>query len=115
MKDYGKDPRLTLALDMFSYRVVKAVGGFLCALGGADAVVFWGGIGENAPLVRELVCTALRWCGLEMDSEKNRSLIEAEGKLSTENSAFQALVVVTEEGLQIAHECSQSLAEASRS
>jgi acetate kinase len=105
MKDYGKDPRVTLAMDMFSYRVVKAVGAYLAALGGADAIVFGGGIGENTPLVRERVCASLRWCGLEMDAEKNRALIELEGKLSTPGSALQALVVLTEEGLQIAHEC----------
>jgi acetate kinase len=110
MKDYGADPRVTLAMDMFSYRLVKAVGAYLCALGGADAVVFGGGIGENTPLVRERVCAALRWCGLEMDIEKNRTLIDAEGKLSTESSGMEALVVVTEEGLQIAHECSRALA-----
>jgi acetate kinase len=50
-----------------------------------------------------------------MDTEKNRTLIDAEGKLSTSSSAFAALVVVTEEGLQIAHECSQALAGVSRS
>jgi acetate kinase len=105
MKDYGKDPRVTLAMDMFSYRLVKAVGAYLAALGGADAIVFGGGIGENTPLVRERVCACLRWCGLEMDAETNRTLIELEGKVSTAGSTLQALVVLTEEGLQIAHEC----------
>ena len=105
MKDYGKDPRVTLAMDMFSYRVVKAVGAYLAALGGADAIVFGGGIGENTPLVRERVCASLRWCGVEIDAEKNRTLIELEGKVSTACSTLQALVVLTEEGLQIAHEC----------
>jgi acetate kinase len=108
MRDYGKDPRVTLAMDMFSYRVVKAVGAYLAALGGADAIVFGGGIGENTPLVRERVCASLRWCGLEMDAEKNRTLIELEGKLSTAGSTLQALVVLTEEGLQIAHECTHA-------
>jgi hypothetical protein len=51
----------------------------------------------------------LRWCGLNLDPDKNRTLIEGEGKLSTGSSAFEALVVITEEGLQIAHECSQAL------
>jgi acetate kinase len=109
MKDYGKNPKVTLAMDMFSYRVVKAVGAYLCALGGAGAIVFGGGISENTPLVRERVCASLRWCGLEMDPEKNRTLIDVEGQLSTGSSALHALVVVTEEGLQIAHECSQAL------
>jgi acetate kinase len=108
MRDYGKDPRVTLAMDMFSYRVVKAVGAYLAALGGADAIVFGGGIGENTPLVRERVCASLCWCGLEIDAEKNRTLIELEGKLSTAGSTLQALVVITEEGLQIAHECAHA-------
>jgi acetate kinase len=108
MKEYGKDPRVTLAMDMFSYRVVKAVGAYLCALGGADALVFGGGIGENTPLVRERVGDALRWCGFEMDAEKNRRLIDMEGELSTTSSPLRALIVLTEEGLQIAHECNQA-------
>ena len=109
MKEYGKNPRVTLAMDMFAYRVVKAVGAYLSALGGSDALVFGGGIGENNQLVRARVCESLRWCGVEMDTEKNQTLIDVEGKLSTEASAPQALVVVTEEGLQIAHECSQAM------
>ena len=108
MKDYDHDPQVKLAMEMFSYRVVKAVGAYLSALGGADAIVFGGGISENTPLVRERVCSSLRWCGMEMDAEKNRTLIDVEGKLSTGSSALQALVVLTEEGLQIAHECSQA-------
>jgi acetate kinase len=105
MKDYGSDPKVTLAMDMFSYRVTKAVGAYLSVLNGADAIVFGGGISENTPLVRERVCSSLRWCGLEMDPEKNRTLIDTEGTLTIGNSDLQALVVLTEEGLQIAHEC----------
>lgn len=108
MEDYGKDPRVTLAMDMFSYRVVKAVGAYLAVLEGADAIVFGGGISENTPLVRERVCASLRWSGLEMDVAKNQNLIELEGRLSTGGSTLQALVVLTEEGLQIAHECIQA-------
>jgi acetate kinase len=109
MQVYGKDPKVTLAMDMFSYRVSKAVGAYLCVLGGADAIVFGGGISENTPLIRERVCASLRWCGLEIDTVKNQTLIDAEGKLSSDRSRLQALVVLTEEGLQIAHECSRAL------
>ena len=48
-------------MDMFSYRLVKAVGAYLSALGGAYAIVFGGGIDENNTLVRERLCTSLRW------------------------------------------------------
>ena len=105
MKNYGGNPKVTLAMDMFCYRVTKAVGAYLATLGGADAIVFGGGISENTPLVRERVCAALRWCGLKMDPERNHALIDLEGTLTSDGSAFQALVVLTEEGLQIAHEC----------
>jgi acetate kinase len=108
MKDYGKDPRVTLAIDMFSYRVVKAVGAYVSVLGGADAIVFGGGIGENNPLVRERVCVALRWC-LELDEEKNRNLIDREGTITAPSSTVKALVVLAEEGLQIAHECGDAM------
>jgi acetate kinase len=108
MKEYGRDAEVTLAMDMFCYRVTKAVGAYLSALGGADAVVFGGGISENTPLVRERVCSSLLWCGLTMDQEQNRTLNEIEGRISAPGSAFQALVVLTEEGLQIAHECCQA-------
>lgn len=109
MKHYGEDPRVTLAMDMFSYRVVKAVGAYLAAVGGADALVFGGGIGENNQLVRARVCESLHWCGMEMNPEKNQALIDVEGVLSTPGSALQALIVVTEEGLQIAFECAQAI------
>jgi acetate kinase len=105
IKEYGKDANVTRALDMFAYRLVKAVGAYLAALGGADAIVFGGGIGENTALIRERVCNSLRWGGLEMDTEANSRLIEQEGMLTKPSSALQALVVLTEEGLQIAHEC----------
>jgi acetate kinase len=108
MMDYGSDPKVTLAMDMFSYRLTKAVGAYLSILGGADAIVFGGGISENTPLVRDRVCSSLHWCNLQVDREKNRTLIDVEGKFSTASSALQALVVLTEEGLQIAHECCQA-------
>jgi acetate kinase len=107
MRDYDTDTRVRLAMEMFSYRLLKAVGAYLAALGGADALIFGGGIGENTPLVRRRVCEGLRWCGVEMDSEQNRALIDIEGRLSTEASPIQAFVVTVEETLEIAHECSR--------
>jgi hypothetical protein len=63
------------------------------ALGGAQAVIFGGGIAENTLLVRRTVCDGLQWCGLEMDENRNRSLIDIEGRLSNERSAIQAWVL----------------------
>ena len=114
VKQYDSNARVKLAMEMFAYRVLKAVGAYLCALGGADAVVFGGGIAENTMIFRERVCAGLRWCGLEIDEEQNRKLIDIEGRLSTASSRLQAWVIPVEEGLQIAHECCQA-AEGARS
>ncbi len=110
MREYDRDAQVRLAMEMFAYRVRTAVGAYLAALGGADAVIFGGGIAENTPLVRQRVCDGLRWCGLEMDEAQNRRLINVEGRLTTERSPLQAFVIPVEEGLQIAHECAQARA-----
>jgi acetate kinase len=108
MRRYDSDERVRIAMEMFSYRVLKAVGAYLASLGGADAVIFGGGIAENTPLVRQRICDCLRWCGLEMDLKQNHELIDVEGRLSTPNSKIQAYVIPAEEILQIAHECCQA-------
>jgi acetate kinase len=110
MEHYDTNPRVRLAMEMFSYRVLKAVGAHLAALGGADAVIFGGGIAENTRLVRSRIADGLRWCGLELDPEANDILIDIEGRLSTEDSPLQAWVIPVEEGLQIAHECCYAIA-----
>jgi acetate kinase len=110
MRKYDTDERVYLAMEMFSYRVLKAVGAYLAALGGAHAVIFGGGIAENTPLVRQRVCEGLRWCGLEMDAEQNQALIDVEGRLSTEKSPIQAYVIPVDETLEIAHECANAQA-----
>jgi acetate kinase len=104
MEHYDSNSRAKLAMDMFSYRVRKAVGAQLAVLGSADAVVFGGGIGESTTSVREYVCEGLRFSGLEIDAEANRSLIDIEGRLSTDTSKITVWVIPTEEALQIAHE-----------
>jgi len=109
MRHYDSDQHVRLAMDMFAYRVLKAVGAYLAALGGADAVIFGGGIAENTPFVRQRICEGLRWCGLEMDYLQNRSLIDTEGRLSTANSPIQAYVIPVEETLQIAWEIVREL------
>jgi acetate kinase len=65
------DRRARLAIEIFCYRVRKYVGAYLAGMGGADAVVFAGGIGENAPAVRAAVCEGLEWLGLSLDRGRN--------------------------------------------
>jgi acetate kinase len=108
MQHYDTVPRVNLAMEMFSYRVRKAVGAGLAALGRADAVIFGGGIAENTVLVRNRVGEGLRCFGLEIDPVANETLIDIEGRLSTLESPLQAWVILVEEGLQIAHECARA-------
>lgn len=109
MREYGANHRVRLAMDMFSFRVLKDVSACFGILGGVDAAIFGGGIAENTPLVRKRVCDGLRWCGLEMDDHQNDTFIDLEGRLSTQSSRIQAWVILAEENLQIAHECCQAL------
>lgn len=109
MKDYDSNARVKLAMDMFAYRVRKAVGAYLAALGDVDALIFGGGIAENTKFVRQYVCDGLRGFGVEMDREANERLIDREGRLSIAGSKTEAWVILAEEGLQIAHECCQTL------
>jgi acetate kinase len=106
IREYSSSARARLAMNMFSYRVLKAVGAYLAALGGADAIVFGGGIGENGKYVREFVGHGLHWFGCEIDRDANRKYVDIEGRLSTPASRIEAWVIPVEEGLEIAHECS---------
>ncbi len=98
------NPRAKLALDVFSYRVRKYIGSYLAVVGGASAVVFGGGIGENTPLVRREICEGLDSIGLEFDGDRNEHVIDREGVISRDGSRVQAWVIPTEENLQFAQE-----------
>lgn len=100
-----RDRRAMLAIDMFCYRVRKYIGSYLAAMGGADAVVFAGGIGENSAEVRSRVCEGLQWAGLHVDPTRNAALVGgSEGKFSTDASPLEAWVVPTDEELLIARD-----------
>jgi acetate kinase len=99
------DSAARLALEMFAYRVRLAVGGYLATLGYAEAVIFGGGIGEDTPVVRALVCNGLEGWGLDFDEEANARSTAGPACLTRPESRLQAHVVPVEEGLQIAHEC----------
>ncbi|MFQ5794328.1 MAG: acetate/propionate family kinase [Candidatus Bipolaricaulia bacterium] len=98
------DARAALAIDMFCYRVRKYIGAYLVALGGADAVLFGGGIGENAPSVRTLVCEGMDWFGLTLDPERNAATMGSEGKISADDAKIHAYVIPVDEAVIIAHD-----------
>jgi acetate kinase len=93
--------RAQLALDVFIYRVVKYIGSYVAAMGGADAIVFTGGIGENSTPTRAKILEPLGFLGAELDPVRNGS--DAKEKLvTTDGSRIAAWVVPTNEELMIA-------------
>jgi acetate kinase len=92
-------PRARLAIDLFVYRIRREIGSLAAALGGLDALVFTGGIGENAPSIRQAVCRDAAWLGLELDPEANASGCP---RVSLRGSRVRAWVVPTNEELMIA-------------
>lgn len=91
------DKRCAIALEMFAYRVKKYIGAYAAALGGIDAMVFTGGIGENSATLREMMCSGLAFIGLEIDDRRNRDAIGVEGIISSDSSHVQVLVIPTDE------------------
>jgi acetate kinase len=97
----GGDKRATLAFDVFAYRVKKYLGAYAAVLGGLDAVIFTGGIGENSPDIRKASCSGLQFLGIDVDDEANESR-EKEKSISRKGSSTAVLVIPTNEELVIA-------------
>jgi acetate kinase len=93
-----------LAVNMFCYRIRKYIGAYLAVLGGAEAIVVGGGIGENTPFIRERIFKPLGWCGAVLDSGRNREVIEHEAPITTKDSPVQVWVIPTQEGVMMAKE-----------
>jgi len=99
------DRRALLAIEMFCYRVRKYIGSYLAAMGGADAVVFAGGIGENSAEVRRRICDGMEWMGLKLDKTRNEEMTSGlEGLICTDDSRLKTYVIPTDEELLIARD-----------
>ncbi len=96
------NPRASLALKMYQYRVKKYIGAYAAAMGGVDVIVFTGGIGENDFNTRKEVMTDMEWMGIDFDFEKNNQLKGKETLLTRPGSKVTVMVVPTNEELVIA-------------
>jgi acetate kinase len=96
--------RARLAIDVFCYRVKKYIGAYLATLNGADAVLFTGGIGENAPAIRAQICDRLDALGIVLDPARNEAARGQASRISRDNSACQVWVIPTDEELLIARD-----------
>ena len=98
------DARAKLAIDVFCYRIKKYIGAYAAVLDTVDAVVFTGGIGENAVLMREKICDAVRQIGLELDRQANKAAVAKEAQVSTRDSEVKVFVIPTNEQVAIAND-----------
>ena len=108
------EPEAQLAVDYFVYRVAKEIGALAAVLGGIDALVFTAGIGENSPEVRQRICEASAWLGIELDKSANA---DRGPRISKRESKISAWVIPTNEELMIARHTASllGLAKASAS
>jgi acetate kinase len=100
-----EDRRAKLAIDMFCYRIKKYVGAYMACAGKTDAIVFTGGIGENAYQIRKKVCENMEHLGIKLDEKKNESVERgAEALISIPDSKVKVYVIPTNEELLIARD-----------
>ena len=111
------DPRARLTIDVFVHRLRKYIGAYAAVLGGANAIVFTGGIGENSAMVRSRVCDGLLYMGVSLDEEANGTRRAADHggivEVSQRNAPTKVLVVRTDEERMIAREVMRCLSGAS--
>lgn len=102
------EPKAQLAVDLFVYRIGRELGSLAAAMGGLDAIVFTGGIGEHAAPIRERVCRQAAWLGIELDATANA---KSSPRISSATSRSAAWVIPTNEELMIARHTRDLLAK----
>lgn len=109
----NNDRRAHLAIEVFCYRARKYIGGFLAAIGGAEALIFTGGIGENSPEIRARICSGLDWMGLSFDDERNATGGQGfDGRITKDDSRLAVYVIPTDEELLIARDTTRCVSGA---
>jgi acetate kinase len=107
----GDHPGARLAIAVFCYRARKYIGAYLAALGGAQAVVFTGGIGEHSAEIRARICAGMDWCGLRLDPVRNAA--GTEGGVSPPDATLKAYVIAADEESVIARETASCVTRSS--
>lgn len=105
----GHDPAHRLAVDVYCYRIRKYLGAYLAVLGGADGIVFGGGVGEHAPRVREKILSGFTWCDILLDRAANEAVTNGEGRISQPPSSTEIWVTPVDEGVILAREAYEAL------
>lgn len=103
------NPAAITAHDVYCYRIKKYIGSYIAALNGVDVIIFTGGVGENMPILRELVLRDMDFFGIELDEAENAKFTSDIQMLSTENSKIKIMKIPTNEELMIAMETQRLL------
>ena len=104
----GND-RAQLALDMLTYQIKKVVGSYIASMGGVDAIVFTGGIGEHDDVIRAKICHHMDWLGIRIDTDKNKSIRGDVCEITAWGAKVRTLVIATNEELMIARDTKEVL------
>jgi acetate kinase len=100
----SKKPSAEAAVELYCYRAKKYLGAYIAALGGVDAVLFGGGIGENAPLIREEILSEMQWSGIELDQSLNNAAVGKEAIISALSAKTAVAVIKVDEAALLAEE-----------
>ena len=100
----SEHPSAHRAVNMYCYRIQKYLGAYLAVLGGADAILFGGGVGEHAWQVREQALASLQWAGIVLDAQANRQTVSGPGRLSAPDSATEIWTFPSDEAELLARE-----------
>ena len=93
-----------MALDSFAYNVAQFIAKYAVSMGGIDIITFTAGIGEKDPIERNKICNYLKFLGVNIDEERNNTIVNCEGKISADNSKIELYVIPTNEELLIARD-----------
>ena len=105
------DERAKLAFEMFCYRVKKYIGSYYAILGRVDALIFTGGIGENAPNTRQKICDDLKHLGIHINHDLNFQDLRGERCIDGDDAKIKTLIIPTNEELEIAIETARVIKE----
>jgi acetate kinase len=106
------EPRMRLALDVYLHRLRASIAAMTASLGGLDAIVFTGGVGERSAPVRMMAADGLGYLGIAIDAARNEASADGDRQIHTAAAAVRALVIASREDVQIAAEVRSVLGEA---
>ena len=105
------DPASRLAVDIFCYRIRKYIGAYMAILGGCDAILIGGGIGENSPDIRAKIFERLEWLGIYLDESANQFKNEQAAAIHSSQSKCEIWVMPVDEAEVLAREAVEFLKE----